>query len=302
MRFPNLKHLHYLVVLFEEQHFHKAAARCFIGQSTLSAAIQNLEEQCAQQILERDNKQFVFTAFGVELVAQARQLLEHAEDVSNFANTGGEWQKSTVLLGTIPTIAPFIFSDLLSSVQTEYPDLQIKLTEDTSENLVRKLQDGQLDCIILALPFATPGCTQRILGNDPFYLVGTEANISLLPEPFVYSHLPQDSVYLLHAEHCMTDHAVSACQLAFQEQVNSLAASSIFTLVQMAQNQGGFTFVPELAKRSGILANTSLVVKQGAPDAYREIALVWRKTSRRLPLYNGLAALLQALMPEPLTE
>lgn len=80
MNWPNLKHLSYLVALHEEQHFHRAAKRCFIGQSTLSAAIQNLEEQCASQIIERDNKHFVFTEFGNELVAKSRLLLEQASE------------------------------------------------------------------------------------------------------------------------------------------------------------------------------------------------------------------------------
>jgi len=76
MKYPNLKHLHYLVVLFEEQHFHRAAARCFIGQSTLSTAIQNLEEQCGQQILERDNKQFVFiTKEEYDDIAKSKPIL-----------------------------------------------------------------------------------------------------------------------------------------------------------------------------------------------------------------------------------
>jgi LysR family hydrogen peroxide-inducible transcriptional activator len=299
MKYPNLKHLHYLVVLFEEQHFHRAAARCFIGQSTLSTAIQNLEEQCGQQILERDNKQFVFTSFGIELVSRARDLLQHADDFSDYASTGGDWQTSTVLLGSIPTIAPFIFSDILSNTKQAYPKLTIKLTEDTSENLVQKLSAGELDVILLALPFATPGCKQKIIGKDPFHLVGTAEALAKLPDPINYSHLPRESVYLLHAEHCMTDHAVSACQLAFKEQVNSLAASSIFTLLQMAQSQEGYTFIPELARRHGILAQTVLQVRSGDKDAYREIALVWRATSRRYALFNAIAEVLAPLIPEP---
>ena len=99
MQWPNLKHLHYLLVLHEEHHFHRAAKRCFISQSTLSAAVQNLEEQCANQILERDNKQFVFTSFGLDLVAQAKRLVEHADEFAKFASSGGDWQQSVVKMG-----------------------------------------------------------------------------------------------------------------------------------------------------------------------------------------------------------
>jgi LysR family hydrogen peroxide-inducible transcriptional activator len=299
MKWPNLKHLHYLVVLSEEQHFHRAAKRCFIGQSTLSAAVQSIEQQCGEQILERDNKNFVFTPFGNALVEQARGLLAHADEVSQFANTGGDWRKARVNIGVIPTIAPFIFSDLIALTGSHYPDMQLALSEDTSANVMQQLHDGKLDCAILALPYATPNCRHRLLGRDPFYLVGLPERVAQLPTPIDFSTLPKNSVFLLHAEHCMTEHAVSACQLAFQEQVSDLAASHILTLLQLAQHQGGFTFIPELAKNKGILNNTQLSAIAGDDDAYREIALVWRSASQRHELFQTLATLFATLMPIP---
>jgi LysR family hydrogen peroxide-inducible transcriptional activator len=97
----------------------------------------------------------------------------------------------------------------------------------------------------------------------------------------------------------MTDHAVSACEIAYQEQVNALSASSIHTLLQMSQHHQGFTFIPELAKRQGILNNTGLTTLPSDGDAYREIALVWRNTSQRADLFNSIASILIPLMPVP---
>lgn len=299
MKWPNLKHLHYLVVLHEEQHFHRAAKRCFIGQSTLSAAIQNLEEQCATQILERDNKQFVFTVFGENLVVRAKQLLSHADELTVYANTGGQWQQSTVSIGVIPTIAPFIFTDILKLTAQTYPEMNLALSEDTSANLVQQLSDGKLDAVILALPYPLPNCRQMVLGHDPFYLVGREETIAQLPKPIDFASLPRESVFLLHAEHCMTEHAVSACQIAYQEQVSHLAASNILTLLQLAQHQGGFTFIPELAKRKGILNNTQLTAVSAGDEAYREIALIWRNTSQRSEMFISLATLFAQATPIP---
>lgn len=287
-------------MLHEEQHFHRAAKRCFISQSTLSAAIQNLEEQVGNQILERDNKQFVFTSFGLALVERAHKLVEHAQDFTQFAETGGDWRKSVIRMGVIPTIAPFIFNDLLTSAKQAYPELQLLLSEDTSENVMAELNSGKLDLVLLALPYPTPNCRRRLIGHDPFHLVGHPEQIASLPQPFDYSTLPKDSVYLLQAEHCMTDHAVSACEIAYQEQVNALSASSIHTLLQMSQHHNGFTFIPELAKRQGILDATGLTALPSDGHAYREIALVWRNTSQRADLFNNIARLLTPFMPIPL--
>ena len=73
----------------------------------------------------------------------------------------------------------------------------------------------------------------------------------------------------------------------------------IHTLLQLSQHHQGFTFIPELAKRQGILNNTGLTTLPSDGNAYREIALVWRNTSQRADLFNSIASILIPLMPVP---
>ncbi|GAA6183408.1 MULTISPECIES: hydrogen peroxide-inducible genes activator [Alteromonadaceae] len=299
MKWPNLKHLHYLVVLHEVQHFNKAAQLCCVSQSTLSTAIQNLEEQFACQLLERDHKTFVFTPFGLELVERSKKLLNDATELVDFAQSAGNWLAGNLKLGVIPTIAPFIFEGVLGVVKSNFPELQLKLQEDTTENLLRQLNDGILDLLILALPMETPGCKQLVIGHDPFHLIAHSDLVSSLPEPMDMSALPKESVFLLQREHCMTGHAVSACRLQHSEQVSSLAASSLHTLVELANSKLGFTFMPELAIEHHILSTSQLVSMPAEDNAYREIGLVWRSGTTRVRLFRLLAELLSPLMPIP---
>ena len=85
MKWPNLKHLHYLVTLYQEQHFHRAAQRCNVSQSTLSTAIQNLEEHFGSQLLEREHKTFVFTSLGLDIVERSKVLLQEAGELVEYA-------------------------------------------------------------------------------------------------------------------------------------------------------------------------------------------------------------------------
>ena len=85
MFLPNLKHLRYLIALYQEQNFHRAASACFVSQSTLSSAILKLEEQLNCQLIERDNKSFIFTTQGIEVVEKSRQLLVSANELVSFA-------------------------------------------------------------------------------------------------------------------------------------------------------------------------------------------------------------------------
>lgn len=302
MKWPNLKHLHYLVTLHQEQHFNKAAQRCHISQSTLSTAIQNLEEQLNGQLLERDHKTFIFTAFGLEVVERSKAILQYATEMVEFAESAGDWQAGNLKVGVIPTIAPFIFEPMIATVSSALPKLSLQLQEDTTNNLLKQLNDGLLDLLVLALPIATPGCKQLVIGHDPFHLVVHNDMLKRLPEPLEISSLPKNSVFLLQSEHCMTGHAVSACGLKHAEQVSSLAASSIHTLVKLAASKLGITFVPGMALNENILGNEPLSVMPAEEGAFREIGLVWRSGTTRMQLFRKLAELLAPLMPVPVLK
>lgn len=302
MKWPNLKHLFYLVTLHQEQHFNRAAQRCHVSQSTLSTAIQNLEEQFGAQLLERDHKTFVFTPFGLELVERSQRLLNDANELIDFAQTAGNWQAGNLKLGVIPTIAPFLFEGLISAVHANLPEISLQLQEDTTTNLLSQLNEGALDLLILALPMDTPGCKQLVIGHDPFHLIAHSDMVDMLPQPMDVSALPKHSVFLLQNEHCLTGHAVSACGLQHREQVNSLAASSLYTLVQLANSKLGFTFMPELAIQNHILSSSPLVSMPAEDKAFREIGLVWRNGTTRVRLFRYLAELIAPLMPVPVLD
>ncbi|MDT0593479.1 hydrogen peroxide-inducible genes activator [Glaciecola petra] len=299
MRLPNLKHLYYFTVLHKEQHFLRAAEKCNVSQSTLSAAIQNLEETIGQQLLEREHKTFVFTDFGETLVERSKLLLSQTQEWMTFAQSSGDWQSGVLKLGVIPTIAPFIFESLIKVVKENLPKIELKLIEDTTDNLMEKLMDGDLDLLILALPMTTSGCKQLLLGRDPFHLIAHKEKAKLLPENVNIDALPENSIFLLQKEHCLTEHAVSACGLAHKAQVSTLAASSLHTLVSLVNSQMGYTFLPSLALNKGILEGSEVIALPSNDNASREIGLVWRNGTTRMQLFRQIAKLVAPLTPEP---
>mgnify|MGYP001156852794 FL=1 len=100
----------------------------------------------------------------------------------------------------------------------------------------------------------------------------------------------------------MTGHAVSACNLQHREQVSSLAASSLYTLVQLANSKLGYTFMPELALNQNIIKNTELKALPAEDNAYREIGLVWRSGTTRMRLFRRIGEVLSPLLPVPVLK
>jgi LysR family hydrogen peroxide-inducible transcriptional activator len=299
-KLPSLKNLSYLLALHQHQHFNRAAQACHVSQSTLSSGIQNLEEQLACQLIERDHKSFLFTAIGEEIVEQARSILTAAEELVNFSLSQGKQMEGPLRLGCIPTIAPFLLGDLSKLIQHDYPKLQLHLCEDTTTNLMNQLRNGELDVVLLALPVDLQGNQAYVLGRDPFKLVVHSRHAVALKEPVNYGLLPDHSIFLLEREHCLSGHAVNACEMADSVKINPFTATSLHSLVQMAEARQGATFLPQLAIDRGILSGTNLVaLRPSGRAASREIGLVYRATTTRRQTFRKVAEAIATLMPEP---
>ncbi|SDJ00610.1 transcriptional regulator, LysR family [Ferrimonas sediminum] len=295
-RLPSLKNLYYLVHLHKAQNFNRAAKACHVSQSTLSSGIQNLEEQMGCQLIERDHKSFLFTATGEEVVGRARELLAQVQELTDLAQSAGEAMSGTLRLGCIPTIAPFLLNRVVKESQQRYPDLTLLLREDTTENLLSMLGNGELDLLLLALPVDTSGFHTMAVGIDPFQVViHKDAADQVKLE---YEDWPDESIFLLQREHCITGHAISACNLQNREKINPFAATSLHTLVQMVDSGLGSTFLPQMAIDSGILKGTELATYElEDQQAFREIGLVWRQTTSRLKTFRTLGEMIGDLLP-----
>lgn len=296
MFLPNLKHLRYLIALHQEQNFHRAASTCFVSQSTLSSAILKLEEQLNCQLIERDNKSFIFTAQGLEIVEKSRQLLVSANELVSFAKQQGNEYSGRVRIGCIPTIAPFLLTDFVQACQKELPELDLFLREDTTEHLLQMLNNGEIDMLILALPIASNSFHCVKVGKDHFFAAGDHLLVNKFQQTGNYQNLPEQSIFLLSSEHCLTEHVVSACRLADKARINSFSASSLSTLVQMTAFHEGFTFLPEMAVNKGVGINEKLTITKLDKEFYREIGVLWRKTSMRNALYHKLSTIVESLL------
>lgn len=300
IKWPSLKQLHYLVTLHETRHFSDAAERCFVSQSTLSKGIQNLEALIGCPLFEKKDKKspLVFTHAGEQVVKRSRELLARGQDLIELGKQcqGGEME-GQLKLGCIPTIAPFLLCDLVQEVNVRYPNLHLLLREDTTANLLTALRNGELDVLILALPMEIGNMESRVVGQDPFRMVISRHQADGIRVPIKYDDLPDESVFLLENEHCLTEHAVSACKLTDKEKINPFTATSLHTLVQMVANGLGTTFIPQMAIEHGLLDNQNLVVLDPpGQQAYREIGLVWRPSSSRSHTFERLADVVSELL------
>jgi len=281
IRTPTLKQLQYFVALTEQGHFGRAAEASFVSQSAFSTAIQELEGLLDTQLVDRTNRQVTITATGKEVAMQARLVMRDVKSVVEIAGKRREPLTGDLRLGVIPTIAPFLLPTLLPKLRKAYPALKLYLVEDQTARLHHRLLEGELDLLLLALPFEMRSVTSMPLYKDGFRLAARRGTERVDPENYRYSRLDAESVLLLEDGHCLRDHALAACKIRNTEKVSRFAASSLLTLVEMVDADLGVTFLPEMASKSMLLKNTQVRTYAIGDKSYRTIGLTWRKGSAR---------------------
>lgn len=281
MKFPTVKQLRYLVALNKYRHFAKAAEACFVSQSAFSVAIKELETILDVQLVDRTNKSVTITDIGQQVVTQAGLCLGDLEGLVEIASCGGAPLSGPLKLGVIPTIAPFLLPDILPLLRERYAKLRLYLKEDLTKRIYSELMAGHLDLILIALPYELRNVEVMHLFKDRFRLACRAGTKHVDPENYSFNKLNSETVLLLEDGHCLRDHALSACKIRKLEKVSQFSATSLFTLLQMVNNDLGITFIPEIAKDSVLLKNTGIKTYPLKEKSYREIGLAWRKNSAR---------------------
>jgi len=295
---PTIKQLQYLVSLREHGHFGKAADACFVTQSTLSAGLRELETLLGVTLVERTRRVVRFTPLGEKVADKAVRVLREVEELAEMARAEGKPLHGELRMGVIPTIAPFLLPAMLPLLRREWPKLKLYLREETSQAACDALHRGQIDCVLLAMPFACGDVESAPLFDDRLFVAyprGEAPRGAMID----VSAIDESRLLLLEDGHCLKDHALSACNRPELRANASMMGTSLHTLVQMVDNGLGLTFVPSMAIEAGILAGTQVDAKPLRSDhGYRQIALIWRRSSPRENEFRLLAESLRAIVRE----
>ncbi|NVK40041.1 MAG: hydrogen peroxide-inducible genes activator [Oceanospirillaceae bacterium] len=279
---PTLKQLKYLCAVAEHLHFGRAARACFVSQSTLSSGIQELEEHLGVVLLERNSKRVLLTDVGRDAVARSHQILNAVDDLAALCERAALPLSGRMRLGVIPTIAPYMLPRLLQQLRAEHPEFQLFIREDLSQHLVDALHQGELDLLLLAIPFPAEGVESLHLFYDDFVLAYPPHHSLGRLEQLRTRDLRGQELLLLEEGHCLRGHALAACQLSAGDLSVPYQATSLHTLVQMVANGIGITLLPRMALDTPILSGTGVRTKAFAESGVRRaIGLMWRRQAAR---------------------
>jgi LysR family hydrogen peroxide-inducible transcriptional activator len=247
-------------------------------------------------LVERTRRVVRFTALGEKIADKAVRVLREAEELAEMARAEGKPLHGELRMGVIPTIAPFLLPAMLPLLRSEWPQLKLYLREETSQAACEALHRGQLDCVLLALPFGCGEVDSAPLFDDRLFVAYPEGEA---PPGIAIEvdAIDENRMLLLEDGHCLKDHALSACNRPELRARAAMMGTSLHTLVQMVDNGLGLTFIPSMAIEAGILEGTGIDARPLRSDnGFRRIALIWRRSSPRESEFQMLATTLRRII------
>ena len=299
-----LTELRYIVAVARERHFGRAAETCFVSQPTLSVAVKKLEDELGLTLFERGPGEVSVTPAGRRIIEQAQRVLEEASRIRELAAAGKDPLAGPLRLGAIYTIGPYLLPKLIPILRRTAPAMQLLIQENFTHRLAEELRSGEVDVILVALPFEAPGVMTRPVYDEPFMVAVPKGHPWENRKRVTSEELTNESLLLLGEGHCFRDQVLDICHTVRSRERSPLARTveggSLETIRQMVAGGVGVTVLPATSTAtSGGSADLIRIVPFARPAPTRRVGLAWR---RSFPRPEAIDALRKAILATNLPQ
>jgi len=243
---------------------------------------------------------------GRRIVEQAQRVLEEAAVVRQLASQGQDDLVGMLRLGVIYTIGPYLLPHLIPRLHRRAPDMPLQIEESYTAQLGERLKAGDLDVLILSLPFDEPGVMTQAVYEEPFVVLMPLGHPLEAATQVDAATLARQDLLLLGPGHCFRDQVLRFCPECNRLSVTSdnmqrtLEGSSLETIRLMVATGVGITVLPYTSVSGYAYPSDLLSVRPfEAPAPTRMVALAWRKS---FPRQRVIALLAEAIRACPLGE
>jgi LysR family transcriptional regulator, hydrogen peroxide-inducible genes activator len=280
-----LTELRYIVAVARERHFGRAAEACFVSQPTLSVAVKKLEEELGVQLFERGPGEMSITPAGNRIVEQAQRVLEEASRIKELAAAGRDPLAGPLRLGAIYTIGPYLLPKLIPILRKNAPGMQLHIQENFTHRLGEMLKSGEVDVILVALPFDEPGVATQAVYDEPFLVAVPKGHPWEKRSRVTSDELTRESLLLLGEGHCFRDQVLEICHTVRSKDRSALARTveggSLETIRQMVASGVGVTVLPSTSVTPGSANDLIRIVPFTKPAPTRRVGIAWRRSFPR---------------------
>ncbi|MFJ7199996.1 MULTISPECIES: LysR family transcriptional regulator [unclassified Streptomyces] len=306
----DIRQLRYFVTVVEEANFTRAAARLHLAQPGVSAQVRQLEKELGHLLLDRSGRSVTLTEVGKAVLPYARAAISAVEAVRQTADEFTGLLRGKVTLGLVSGAAAaadeFDLATTLARFHADHPQVEIALTEDTSEWMLTALHRGELDIAVIGLADdqPPPGISSQVLVDEPL-VAAVAPDDPALTSPdrtsIPLAELRGRPLISLPRGTGIRGVLDRACaQAGFQPHIAFEAAAPLF-LAQLAARGLGVAVVPALsADAASAFGLRTLEITE--PRLRGRVALTWRTDGPSGPAATVLLGLLRATHTAPGTD
>jgi len=290
--------LQYVLAVAEYQNFTLAAEKSFVTQPTLSMQVQKLEDELNVLIFDRSKKPISITEVGLKIVEQAKNIVNEANRITDIVDQEKGYIGGDFILGIIPTVMPTLLPMFLKTFITKYPKVNLIIKEQSTENLIRNIQDGHIDAAIAATPLEIEFIKERPLYYEPFVGYIPKNHRLADADTIKSADLDVTDILLLQDGHCFRDGVINLCKATKNVVPENfqLQSGSFETLINLSNEGMGMTLLPYLNTIELDGTKKENLKYFDNPPPAREISLIYHKNELKIQITKALKDVISGIV------
>lgn len=292
----NIQQFKYILAVAEHRHFELAADKCFITQSTLSTMISKFEDEIGIKIFDRKKKPVEISNEGRIIIEQLKVITNNISELDELIKEVKGETKGNLSISIIPTISPYLLPLFLQDFAKKFPDLQLEVREQTTNEIIRQIKSRDLDIGIISVPMNDNDLIELELFKEPFVLYDSSRDIarnsSTTPNKISIKNIDTSNLWLMEEEHCMRTQVLSICDLAKtkSDRIKNIdfKAGSLDSLIRFVKTNKATTLLPYLSTVHFSEKDLECIQYFSDPVPLRTIGLVVHKNFVKKKILDAL--------------
>lgn len=258
--------------------FSEASKKLFISQSAVSQSVKVLEKKLGQTLFIRSTKK-------VQLTPEGEILYKHIEPALNLIRKGenqlleaNSLNGGQLRIAASDTICRYFLVPYLNKFHSAFPNVHIKVTNSTSIECARVLENGQVDFIITNYPNSGLSNTQNVRMIQEFHdvFVANAEHFPMKGKKVSLQELLTCPIMMLDRKSTTSEFLHNLFQKSHLDLVPEIELSSNDLLIDLARIGLGIAFVPDFCIPAGEKQLYILELEEKLPA--RQLVVAYNET------------------------
>lgn len=296
-----LQQLEYIVAVDEYRYFVKAAEALGVTQSTLSLMVKKMEEELDVILFNRDTHPVEVTEIGRKVIDEAKLVLFHHKQLVELTRSEKILASGSLRIGMISTVAPVLMAGMFKYLKEQYPDIKMQAQEMRSISILDQLKKAEIDMGIMSSPTHDNDLLELPLFHERFFVYIAQDAPELYLESIKRSELRNYPLWVMRDGVRMLEKNSIASDVRYTYE-EMYEGGRVDILIQVADENGGLTIVPETHVRFLSETMKSHLRPVVDPVSQRVISLVIRKDYIHEKMMNIVIKAVKSCVPNELHE